>query len=173
LLPLLPFGAARSADIALLATGWGWALAAAGGLALLPAGGVRGQLSTLAALATTVVVILHLVTAPLLAARFDVRPVAERLGAWERQGRAIANYGTYHGQFNFAGRLRRPVAEIGDAEAPAWMAAHPGGIIVSYRDSEPKDATPLFSAPYRGGVVVVWDVATALADPGVIRRGGD
>jgi 4-amino-4-deoxy-L-arabinose transferase-like glycosyltransferase len=173
ILPWLPLGAERSAEIAPLATGWGWVLTAAGILTLLPIGDVRRQLATLAALATTVIVIAHAVAAPLLAARFDVHPFAERLGVWEREGRAIANYGTYHGQFHFAGRLLRPMTEIGDAQAEAWMAAHPDGIIVSYQDSVPTGATPLFSTPYRGGLVTAWDVATALADPNVVRRHPD
>jgi 4-amino-4-deoxy-L-arabinose transferase-like glycosyltransferase len=175
LLPRLPLGAERAAAVASLATGWGWALIAAGLLAATTgwrpaATDVRRQLAALAALATALVVVVHLVAAPLLAARFDVHPFAERLAAWEREGRPIANYATYHGQFHFAGRLRHPIAEIGDAQAAAWMAAHPDGIVISYQDRLPEGAAPLFSAPYRGGLATAWDVAAVQADPAIVRR---
>ena len=169
-LPWLPLDPEILADVAPLATGWGWALAGVGLLALLPATSLRRQVAVLAGLATTIVLIVHLAAAPLLAARFDVRPLGERLGLLEREGRAIAHYGTYHGQFHFAGRLQRPIAEIGDADAVAWMASHPNGIVVTYQEAKPLGGMALFAAAYRGGWATVWDLATASADPALIRR---
>jgi len=170
LLPQVPLSGERAAEVATLDTGWGWALAAASVAALLAGGGLKRQVTVLAALSTAVLLTIHAVAAPLLAERFDMSPIGERLGTWQREGRPLAHYGTYHGQFHFAGRLRQPVAEIGDAEAAAWMAAHPEGIIVTYQDDVPAGRVPLFVARYRGGLVTVWSVAAALADPAIVRR---
>ncbi len=169
-LPWLPLGPERSAEVALLATDWGWVLAAVGLLILLPVANIAQQLAMLAAVTTTVILIVHAAAAPLLTARFDIRPVAERLGIWEREGRAIANYGTYHGQYHFAGRLLLPITEIGDTQAMTWMDNHPYGIVVTYQDRVPDGALPLFTAAYRGGMITVWDVATARANPTLIQR---
>jgi 4-amino-4-deoxy-L-arabinose transferase-like glycosyltransferase len=133
------------------------------------------RLAGLTVLSTSVVVAAHLTARPLLDHAFDLRPLALQLKEWEAEGRALAHFGTYHGQFQFLGRLTRPVAAIGlrDGDVEAWLAANPGGRIVSYRGCPPTDGTPLYSRSYRGRVIVVWDAAEVAAKPSLAERGGD
>ena len=128
----------------------------------------RGHLSNLektaAALATAmaaVVVGVHLAAHPLLRDAHDLAPTAKRLKAWEDAGEPIAHIAKYHGQFHFAGRLRKPIAVIGltGRDVEAWLAANPKGKVISYREQLPHsgEPQPLAWEPFRSGWVVVWD----------------
>ena len=144
-------------------------------IALIPTGAAVARVAGLAVLSTSVVVAAHLTARPLLAQAFDLRPVAQTVGGWQAQGQAVAHFGTYHGQFQFLGRLTEPIAAIGlrDGDVEAWLAANPNGRIVSYRRCRPADGTPLYSQPYRGRIIVIWDAADIAARPGLAERGGE
>lgn len=104
-----------------------------------------------------------------LAGSFDLSAVAERLGAWQRAGHRLANFGKYHGQFNFLGRLTAPIDLIDETDAAAWIAAHPDGKIVSYY-REPPASGPQQVAPFRGKWVAIWNAADAAKDLAALRR---
>ncbi len=140
------------------------ALAALGGAYL----SWRGRLSApenaaaaLTAVMAVLVVGVHLAAHPLLVRAHDLSPTARRLKAWEDAGQPIAHIAKYHGQFHFAGRLKKPIAVIGltGEDIGAWLAAHPRGKVISYRDKLPLpgEPQPLSADPYRSGWVVVWD----------------
>jgi len=64
---------------------------------------------------------------------FDLTPVAERIHQLQEEGRPIAFRGRYRGEFNFSGRLEKPLVVLPDSQsALAWSAAHPDGVIVAY-----------------------------------------
>ena len=128
----------------------------------------RGRLSApehaamaFAASMAVVVVGVHLAARPLLVQAHDLAPTAKRLKAWEDAGEAIAHVAKYHGQFHFAGRLAGPIAVIGltGHDVEAWLAAHPRGKVISYRERLPLpgEPQPLSADPFRSGWVVVWD----------------
>jgi 4-amino-4-deoxy-L-arabinose transferase-like glycosyltransferase len=158
-----------------LAAGWGLALIAAGA-ALVAAGrlNLAVRLSMLAATAAVAVVAAHLALKPVLAAFYDLRPVAGRLAEWEGQGIALANFGKYHGQYHFLGRLKKPIAVVGVAASDErdFLAAHPTGRIVAYHDTLPErgGAKPVEVFRFRSRVIAVWDAATVIANPGITHR---
>jgi len=173
-LPLLP-------DLVRLPEGggidgaWGMLpLAACVALLALPASGSPWRPL---ALSVAGVVAVHLALAPMLGAGFDMRPVGRELARWQAEGYDIAHSAKYHGQYNFAGRLRRPVATIGldKKETEAWMAAHPKAKIISYRKRLPErwqpGAAPDLVLPFRSRYVLVWDAGIARANPGIADRG--
>ncbi|MCP5367552.1 MAG: glycosyltransferase family 39 protein [Hyphomicrobiales bacterium] len=127
----------------------------------------------LAGLSVAAVVALHLALAPILWGVFDMGPAARQLARWEAQGYDLAHAAKYHGQFNFAGRLRRPIATIGldRAETRAWLDTHPRAKVISYRAHRPTDAVPDLILPFRGRFLVVWDAALVRADPAIAARG--
>ncbi|MEK7819489.1 MAG: glycosyltransferase family 39 protein [Pseudomonadota bacterium] len=178
LLPVLPFAAKLQDRIEGMAFAWmalPAAVALVAGIAAL-----SGRLAAdkapgvLALLGALLVVGIHLAAYPMLARFYDVAAVSQRLKAWESEGEAIAHVAKYHGQFHFAGRLEKPIAVIGlaDQDIPAWLAAHPKGKIVSYRDRPPGpgEPQPLFQAPFRNDWVVVWDRDVLAHSPGVVAR---
>jgi uncharacterized membrane protein (GlpM family) len=60
----------------------------------------------------------------------DLRPMAQRLKTLEEQGRPVAHLGKYHGQFQFHGRLTRPLESVTDDAIAAWLVQHPNGYVV-------------------------------------------
>ena len=169
--PLLPLYGTAADTVADAATGWGAALAVAAIIAaVVKIGSWPQRVGTIAALSVLSIITAHLVVASVLATRFDLEPVALRLGAWEKEGKALANYGEYHGQFHFLGRLRRPMAIVGDGQISAWVAAHPDGIIVTYQQTVPEGAAPLLVHPFRGRLITVWSAEAVISDPRLVRR---
>lgn len=88
-----------------------------------------------------------------LAPAWDLRPLAASIRALQDAGTPVAHDGEYHGQYQFAGRLRRPLPELGDvALARAWIAAHPqGALVVAFRDpAAPAAFHAVAAQPFRG-----------------------
>jgi len=69
--------------------------------------------------------------------RYDTKPPAQKLAALVSQNKPVAIYTSkYHGQFNFTGRLTRPLETInGKRELAAYVTQHPDAMIVlTYKD---------------------------------------
>ena len=151
---------------------WGLALMATGLILawLMPA--TRSvRVGLIAATATAAVVAVHLSARPLLEQAFDLKPLALRLAAWEAEGVPLANYGKYHGQFHFLGRLTKPLGIVGDQEIAAWIDLHPNGKIVTYREEDlPADIEPEAIHPFRSKLITVWDAAKIRANPDLAKR---
>jgi 4-amino-4-deoxy-L-arabinose transferase-like glycosyltransferase len=101
---------------------------------------------------------------------FDMRPAAQLLAHAEAEGHAIGNLGLYDGQFEFAGRMTRPIDRLYEGQfLQDWAAKHPRGLVIAY----PERLTPddlryaRLVQPYRGVWMTIWD-ATTLA---TLRRG--
>ena len=92
----------------------------------------------------------------------DLAPLGAYLQQLQQDGRALAHFGKYHGQYQFVGRLREPLAVvIGPAQLKDWVARHPGGKVIAYADALPPGvaAAPDYEQPFRGGKAAVWDGA--------------
>ena len=150
-----------------------WILAAAGvavAAAVLPAMALEKRLVVLMGLAAVLVLAVHLAARPYLAGAFDLGPLAGRLAAWQAEGRPLAHYGKYHGQFQFLGRLTRPMAITGDKEVVAWATQNPTGKIVTYQRHIPPGGKPDFVQPFRSLLITVWDAALVKNNPLLVKR---
>ena len=82
-------------------------------------------------------------------------------------GRTVANVGTYHGQYQFLGRLTRPLPVVDRAPAAQhnFIVEHPNAILISYCDlgKTPPNATILCSQKYKDETVIAWTPAPQLA----------
>ncbi|NQW00367.1 MAG: glycosyltransferase family 39 protein [Rhodospirillales bacterium] len=118
------------------------------------------------------VVALHLALAPVFANRYDLEPVAIQLKAWQDEGIAIANFGKYHGQFQFLGRLHQPVTTVGQrsSDLQEFLRDNPRGRIIAYYDEVPSQAIPVAVYRFRQSVIVIWDAQTMIAYPGIGNR---
>jgi hypothetical protein len=108
------------------------------------------------------IVMLHLTAAPAFSKAYDLEPAAQRIKAWQDQGRKVAYVGKYHGEFQFLGRLTQPVVSLVTMEeGRAWAQANPGGVVVAtLRQSEiPSSPLPIVQQPYRGKVLVMWNAS--------------
>lgn len=85
---------------------------------------------------------------------YDAGRIADLLAPHEPAG--IGVLGSYAGEFTFAGRLHRPVAVLGSAEASrAWLEAQPGRILLA-RAGNPDLAAPPATATFRGRRYGLW-----------------
>ncbi|HLX81164.1 MAG TPA: glycosyltransferase family 39 protein [Burkholderiales bacterium] len=93
----------------------------------------------------------------------DPRPAARHIAALQDENVPLAHLGKYHAQYNFAGRLRAPIEILDPQEVRGWVAAHPGGQVltmdpVRYQGAGGGAAAggPEYQAPFRGAWLQAW-----------------
>lgn len=122
---------------------------------------VRGELALprMAIISTVLVTIVLLAFLRPLAPIFDMAPLAARLKVLEEQGVPVAHASAYNDQYQFYGRLQRPLEEISRAEIVGWLDAHPQGRVVVYvkKASEAEAVGAEFWHPYLDGAVLLVD----------------
>jgi len=138
--------------------------------AVWPAPTRPGRVAMLAAASVLFILAAHLTAQPHLKRAYDVTPAARQAAALQRQGRAIAVVGKYHGQFHFPGRLENPIDAVWEHHAQAWAETHPGGKLFAQQKTLPDGAQPEFTQAYRNGVITVWDAAAVAARPSLVKR---
>lgn len=132
-------------------------------------GSPRSLAITLASLSMAMVLLVHLLGMKAAAGTYDLEPLAARLAEFERAGRPVAHVGQYQGQYQFLGRLERPLQVISRAQARNWLADHPEGRLVAYHGLPFawKLPGPAYRQAYRGRAAAIWDRRAALANPGL------
>ena len=171
--PFLPLYFAKApAWLATLNGWWGLVLVVAGAV-LVVAGARRGVVYRIAIVNLLLVVTVFMIAAPRLNIDYDMRPLAEYLKTQQDEGRDIAYWGKYHAQFQFLGRLQRPIQMlISHDEMLDWAKKHPDGEIIARRD-RPLDAQerPLAEFDYKNDRLLIWDIQTVLENAaGVLAR---
>lgn len=131
---------------------------------------VRGDLAVpwaAAVSAALVCVVLLFVLRPMTPV-FDMRPLAERIKALEQQGVPVAHASAYNDQYQFYGRLTRPLEQIARSEIASWLGQHPQGRVVVYLKKAEDAATvhAEFAQPYLDGAVVLVNAEAARRLPG-------
>ncbi len=150
----------------------GWAgigFLLAGLLALSKAGHPLARVNRLAWANLLAMLWMLLVIVRSFAPAYDVAPVARELAHHQAQGHAVANEGKYHAQYQFAGRLTRPLTALSGKALADWLIAHPDSIAVVYieRNEDPAPFHPLFSHAYRGITSILIDRRGAAALAGL------
>jgi 4-amino-4-deoxy-L-arabinose transferase-like glycosyltransferase len=94
---------------------------------------------------------------------YDLQPFADRLAATERAGAPIAHWRKYNGEYQFLGRLQKPVQEIDDGpRLDRWLQENPGGYVIveSKGESIETESGVEYAQPYRGSRrVQLWRAA--------------
>lgn len=95
---------------------------------------------------------------PAFAPYGDTLPAAQYLAAQQRLNVPLAHLGKYHAQYNFTGRLTKPIAILEPAELHAWVSAHPAGQVVTVERKayEGPAAKPEYQGRFRGAWLQVW-----------------
>lgn len=120
----------------------------------------------LSAAAILTMAAMHLVLIRPISSAYDVRPIAAAIARAQEQSRDVANIGNYHAQYQFAGRLKQPLAELTQGQsASKWLLAHPDGVAIMYfrQEMDLKPLHPLYAQAYRGLHVALLDAPVALA----------
>lgn len=85
--------------------------------------------------------LVQLSLAPSLFATYDTHRIASAVAHIQQNGGTVANDGTYHDQYHFAGRLRQPLVELRDRQAlVTWLRGHQHGYVVLYSRKYPLPA---------------------------------
>jgi 4-amino-4-deoxy-L-arabinose transferase-like glycosyltransferase len=142
-----------------LATGFALIVAAVLA-AVIAAMGRRASLVGFACLSVGAVTLLHVGARSVVRPYFDLHAVAGELARHEAAGRPVAIAGEYHGQFNFLGRLARPVAVLAPPEVATWATANPTGVIAVIEPAGHDGAPELFRQSYRGRALAIRAAST-------------
>lgn len=103
---------------------------------------------------------------------YDVQAVATELARFEAEARPVAINIASHGQWTFAGRLHRPLAEIRSEDTLPWLSRHPAGrvLFVHRGDAElPRGVDVVLRQRWRGRWIAI--LATPAALEAGTRRG--
>jgi 4-amino-4-deoxy-L-arabinose transferase-like glycosyltransferase len=115
------------------------------------------------------VISLQIAMAPVLWSRYDLRPISKQLKVFENAGISLAIYGKNHGQFQFLGRLTKPLTTVGQrsGQLEDFLKDHPAGRIIAYYENVPTRAKPIAVYPMRQKFMVIWDSKTMIENPGI------
>ncbi len=132
------------------------------GAAFMRAAGPRGEGRLIALTTVGVIVFLHFAASPAFSLAYDLTPTARQVRVFQDLGRPVAYIGKYNGEFQFLGRLRKPldtVAHVKDARV--WAQKNPNGILIATVKKAQLSAfsQPLSVRPYRGRLLAMWDAS--------------
>jgi 4-amino-4-deoxy-L-arabinose transferase-like glycosyltransferase len=117
------------------------------------------RLATLAGLGAGLLALSQFYVSDNLWRRYDIRPLAQEIRKLQDRGVPVANHGDYHAQYQFFGRLEKPVDELKTPlEIKPWFEKHPDGVLILYVTPRPGE-TALFSQPYIGESAQLLDAA--------------
>jgi 4-amino-4-deoxy-L-arabinose transferase-like glycosyltransferase len=164
-LAFLPTYASSRPDFAFVAgtsPGWGVGVIAIGATMLACSRRIRDALWPALAMVAAVL-LFKLAVIEGAGSRYDVRSIASQVAAAQERGQPIVHLGWHHGVYEFAGRLKQPLPVLKPEDLPAWVTAHPDGLVVSFYRRYRFRADPIYSQPFRGGQVAIWNAREALA----------
>ncbi len=93
---------------------------------------------------------------------YDMKSTAVFIKSQMDKGISVANIGKYHGQYQFVGRLNKPIAVLQNNKAAIrdFANSHPESLFITYQHADentlPKNAKVYFSHEYRGKNVILW-----------------
>ena len=77
----------------------------------------------------------------------------------------------YHGQYNFLGRLTKPIVFTDSKLLAGWLRDNPKSKIVSYHYSSPEKNFPEYFQTFRGRYIAVWNGANLRKNPKIAFPG--
>jgi hypothetical protein len=94
---------------------------------------------------------------------YDLTEISRKISTFQKAGRTVAVVDDYHGQFNFLGRLEKPLTVVSSPEdALKWGESNPSGILVTIcKPGRPLPDNLLHLQNYRGKLLALWPVSLA------------
>lgn len=87
----------------------------------------------------------------------DVTQISRFIAQEQQQGTPIVFLGKYRGQYQFLGRLTKPIPQADYSQIEPWVQQHPGCLIVAKAKTMPEDESlAAFVTPYLNRYMVVW-----------------
>ncbi len=90
---------------------------------------------------------------------YDLHGISQRISTLQRRDQTLAHFGDYHGQYQFLGRLQKPLQVVDEYSICPWLAEHPDGKLIVYFSSTYKDLSQYadYAQPYRSKIVGIID----------------
>lgn len=82
---------------------------------------------------------------------YDLHEISQSINVLQRTGQTLAHFGDYHGQYQFLGRLQKPLQIIDEYDICPWVTQHPDGKLIVYFASGYQDLSQHadYVQPYR------------------------
>jgi hypothetical protein len=129
------------------------------------------RLLSISIISPLLIIVLFGMLKPVMSKGYDLRKISMYLGKMQRQGYVIANYGKYHGQFHFLGKLKQPIIETGDGSINEWLIRNPKAKVISVQNKiGTQIPKPDFIQKYRGKYILVWDRSLLMIHPNLAKR---
>ncbi|HET9032883.1 MAG TPA: glycosyl transferase [Dokdonella sp.] len=122
-------------DISMTSPWFAVAAAALGMLMFLVPRNDVGALRMISAISIAAVCLAYLLFARSFWVQFDLRPAAERISSLQNAGIPVAHFQVYENQFQYLGRLQKPLDIVIGGTLDEWSATHPQGRVIHYVDS--------------------------------------
>ena len=114
----------------------------------------------------------HLGLKTFLDERFDMENFSRQAQEWQNANIPLAYLGKYHGQFNFLGRLKKPIPSVGlkHPDLENWQKRNPDGYIIVNVVKKHEQIRPIYSQKFRSRRFIVITVAQSLSHPEIISK---
>jgi len=90
---------------------------------------------------------------------YDIGPISREIKLFQDRGIPVANLGRYHAQYQFVGRLEKPLVQLNDEQVAGWLDKNPNGMILVYGGRKGERPEALFSQAYRAEIVMLMNAA--------------
>lgn len=138
-------------------------------LAWLPLKEVRRRTTDTAMIGVAFALLIVVVAGSQFNASYRVNEAALVIRQAQDASRPVAYLGDYQGQYQFPGRLYRPLEVIAAQDAALWAQRNPNGLIVAFADTwQPRPAPnrkPVLVRESRGQILQIWDADAAVGGP--------
>jgi 4-amino-4-deoxy-L-arabinose transferase-like glycosyltransferase len=119
----------------------------------------------LAVLSVGMLVLLQFAVMRSIGPLYNIKPMALAIRQVQEFGVPVAHAAKYHAQYQFLGRLEKPLVALQGVELTRWLAAHPEAYVVVYVKDQQRlvGINARHQQKYRGGAAVLVDAKTAAA----------
>lgn len=97
---------------------------------------------------------------------YQIHDAARYIADAQSRDRPIAHVGDYQGQFQFSGRLQKPLHVIDPTEVKHWTVRYHDGLLVTYSNGWQPPITgafkPAFESPYGDQMLRIWEAGAVL-----------
>ena len=139
-------------------------------LLLKPPVNVINRVISISAISFISVLTAHGLAQPRLHTAYDLKPLAQMLRKAQLEGYTVANMDKYHGQYNFLGRLTKPIVFSDSVLLAGWLKENPKSKIVSYHISSPEKNYPEYFQTFRGRYIAIWNGESLRKNPKIAFR---
>ena len=139
-------------------------------LLIQPPLSIMNRCLTIGIISVILVITIHGISKPRLDKAYDLRTISNILLNAQKQGYLIANMDKYHGQYNFLGRLIRPIVVTDSKLLEGWLKKNPKSKIVSYHYTSPEQNRPEYFQAFRGRYIAIWNGTRLVKNPKMAFR---